>query len=410
MINSLHIENFKSIRDMDLKLGTINCFIGANGAGKTNILEAIGVVSAAVFGVVDDEALLRRGIRPGVPRLYKTSNKKYKMSPHIAFTVGNQHCKYRVSLLNPLDKPKPKWNFKTESLESDDLEETYTRGVKTNPNSEIGGLPLVLSRLQPDSSTAVFLSDLREYALYNPNTPVLRGIVPDSQPRQPVGLAGGGLADGLQQLLSLYEGNDNIEEAIDDVESLFPWVSEMSTSTQISQILSSSLPRNKRTIIFEDRFMKQKYNKLTAVDASEGILYAIFLLVLCHSPHAPNIFAIDNIDQALNPRLLKHMIQLLQKWLILDNSNRQLFCTVHNPVVLDNLNITDNDVKLFVVDRDSNGITVASPINITEELISKSKELHITLSQLWTEGFLGGEEELSTQKKISVGVSNATRQ
>ena len=42
---------------MTLELGRVNCLIGANGVGKSNILEAIGVLGAAANGVVDDEAL-----------------------------------------------------------------------------------------------------------------------------------------------------------------------------------------------------------------------------------------------------------------------------------------------------------------------------------------------------------------
>jgi len=61
MIRQIEIDNFKSIRHADIELGNINLFIGENGAGKSNILEAIGVISAAVYGTVDDESLLRRG-------------------------------------------------------------------------------------------------------------------------------------------------------------------------------------------------------------------------------------------------------------------------------------------------------------------------------------------------------------
>ena len=117
MLDSLEISNFKSFRKASLQFGRLNIFIGANGAGKTNLLEAIGVVSAAAFGVVDDESLLRRGIRPGVPRLYKTSNKHHPMSSDIYFEAHGNACSYRVSLLNPLDKPRPKWHFKTERME-----------------------------------------------------------------------------------------------------------------------------------------------------------------------------------------------------------------------------------------------------------------------------------------------------
>ena len=73
MIRSIQIEGFKSIPSQTLELGRVNCFIGANGVGKSNILEAIGVLSAAASGKVDDESLLRRGVRAGTPRLFKTA-------------------------------------------------------------------------------------------------------------------------------------------------------------------------------------------------------------------------------------------------------------------------------------------------------------------------------------------------
>jgi predicted ATPase len=71
MIRNLTIERFKSLVKLELELGRINVFVGANGSGKTNLLEAIGVLGAAAFGLVDDETLQRRGVRPGVPQLYR---------------------------------------------------------------------------------------------------------------------------------------------------------------------------------------------------------------------------------------------------------------------------------------------------------------------------------------------------
>ena len=51
MITSLKINGFKSIYDEVINLKVINVFIGANGCGKSNILEALGVISAAAFGL-----------------------------------------------------------------------------------------------------------------------------------------------------------------------------------------------------------------------------------------------------------------------------------------------------------------------------------------------------------------------
>lgn len=73
MLRTLTIQGFKSIANLELELGRVNCLIGANGVGKSNVLEALGILGAAASGVVDDESLLRRGVRAGTPRLYKTS-------------------------------------------------------------------------------------------------------------------------------------------------------------------------------------------------------------------------------------------------------------------------------------------------------------------------------------------------
>ncbi|MCC6459853.1 MAG: AAA family ATPase, partial [Saprospiraceae bacterium] len=46
LIQNLHIQNFKSIRDLTLDCDRINIFIGKPNAGKSNILEAISLLGA----------------------------------------------------------------------------------------------------------------------------------------------------------------------------------------------------------------------------------------------------------------------------------------------------------------------------------------------------------------------------
>ena len=41
MIRKVRIENYKSIPSLTLDLGRLTVLIGANGSGKSNILEAI---------------------------------------------------------------------------------------------------------------------------------------------------------------------------------------------------------------------------------------------------------------------------------------------------------------------------------------------------------------------------------
>ena len=56
MIDRIVIENFKSLRRVDLKLGRLNLLVGANGSGKLNLLDALRGECSAHAGTasVDD--------------------------------------------------------------------------------------------------------------------------------------------------------------------------------------------------------------------------------------------------------------------------------------------------------------------------------------------------------------------
>jgi energy-coupling factor transporter ATP-binding protein EcfA2 len=41
MIHKVRIQNFRSLRDVDIELERFTVFVGANGSGKTSVLEAI---------------------------------------------------------------------------------------------------------------------------------------------------------------------------------------------------------------------------------------------------------------------------------------------------------------------------------------------------------------------------------
>jgi AAA15 family ATPase/GTPase len=50
MIKNLHIQNFKSIKDLKLDCSRVNVFIGEPNTGKSNILEALAIRSASYTG------------------------------------------------------------------------------------------------------------------------------------------------------------------------------------------------------------------------------------------------------------------------------------------------------------------------------------------------------------------------
>ncbi len=388
MIKTLHIQGFKSISDQALELGRVNCLIGANGVGKSNVLEALGVLSAAANGVVDDESLLRRGVRAGLPRMYKSSFATEKTPVHIALSAeGARGELYRVSLLNPLESPEPAWSYKTELLR-DGNEDIVSDGIrnKKNLNPKAGLAALRKVEISPENPAAVLMARLQEYAIYCPNTPILRGVAQDLQSRSPVGLNGGSLADGFAELRKAFRDAEE-QTPYDQLLELIDWVSDIQTTSQGINLLSPKVPRTKLMLKFTDRFMNASRNELTAYDASEGALYIIFCAVLCLLPISPRLFAVDNLDQALNPRLVTGLVSRLSPWLKQNGPDRQIIFTAHNPAVLDGLDIADSEVRLFAVERNSEGMTTIRRVELSPDLLAKNKDY--PLSRLWMMGTLG---------------------
>ncbi len=396
MITKFIVESFKSLEKAEIELGAVNVFVGANGSGKSNLLEAVGVLGAAAFGRVDDESLLRRGVRPGVPTLYKSSfpRKKAERVPHILFCAESPKASYQVSLLNPLTDPSPAWKFKTERLRRGDeslADRSPFRKTAQFLDAEQGLTALQSFALPRGDPARDLLDDLRNYSIYCANTPTLRGLVADPQVREPIGLSGGRLPQALSELLRARYREDNKElgEKIEEIDPLIDWAEDFGSASSAMVPLSPAAASSPRVVRFRDRYMAKNRNVLTGYDASEGALYILFAAVCMLHPKSSKAFAIDNVDQALNPRLAMRLATLICKWALESKSEKQGLITCHNPAVLDGLPLKDDRVRLFVVDRDVRGHTVIKRIQIDDALLSKGAK-GWTLSRLWMNGLIGG--------------------
>jgi hypothetical protein len=167
------------------------------------------------------------------------------------------------------------------------------------------------------------------------------------------------------------------------------WVESFGAEAAADLPLSPSAAGSPRVIRFQDRFMKKGRNVLSGYDASEGALYVLFLAVLAAHPLSPGLYAVDNADHGLNPRLARDLMSHYCQWLLTGPEPRQALLTTHNPLVLDGLPLQDDRVRLFTVSRTSSGRTVVNRVKIDQKLMEKAKQ-GWTLSRLWVMGHLGG--------------------
>lgn len=118
----------------------------------------------------------------------------------------------------------------------------------------------------------------------------------------------------------------------------------------------------------------------------------MFLLVLLLHKDSPDFFALDNIDTALNPGLVRELIH--QVAIILSkNPHKQIFLTTHNPSTLDSVDLFDDTHRLFVVERDKDGHTKSKRIQPPKGMTRKEweeKYYGMKLSEIWLSGAIGG--------------------
>src|SRR5580698_155456 len=111
MISKIQVENYKSISKLALDLGRLTVLIGANGSGKSNILEAIALASAAAQDKLDNEFLISRGIRVSETRFMRSAfNKAAKSSEAIRVLVeGANEVAFECHLSADETFSYPKW-------------------------------------------------------------------------------------------------------------------------------------------------------------------------------------------------------------------------------------------------------------------------------------------------------------
>lgn len=393
MITKLTVKSFKTLEKAEVNLGLVNVFIGANGSGKSNLLEALGVLSAAADGKVNDQVLLQRGVRPGLPQLYKSAFTE-KLPPHISFGAWNDDASYDVSLNNPSGTSSKAWRYKTEKwMQGDRKLASRSPATVDNPNTEAGLANAKAIEMKPGSAGLNLLKLLQNYVVFNPTTPVLRGTAPENQPREPVGLHGGRLAEAVGELLARVNArgkkDKHATKVCTEALGLIDWAKAYRSESADKVPLSASAGASPLVISFVDRYMRAGRNVLSGYDASEGALYVLFLAVLAAHPESPRLFAIDNADHGLNPRLAKSLFKHFCGWMLDVPEPRQVLLTTHNPQVLDGLPLRDERVRLFTVARTDSGRSVIRRVEVSEKMLKMADE-GWTLSRLWVMGHLGG--------------------
>jgi len=401
-VSQVRIKYFKSIVDQTIDLGQLNVFIGTNGAGKSNFLEAIGVLSCAMDGRIDYSKLADRGARLSAPEVFRSSfkNLKRKTTFSLFSRFGGLNYEGKIRANDDAE-----FIFLDEDVRNENTLGKRKNSLVTIPNfvdlAELNPQQSILSTLETlgqfNSSELKALKAIQRFAIYAPSTPILRGVSPDSSNREPLGLYGGSLSsalvDVIREINNSKTGSSPSANNLNRFFDLLDWFESIGTTDEISsQLQSKHLHTGKRVVCYTDKYMREKFNNLYAYDVSEGALYILFMLVLLLHKKAPPLFAVDNVDNALNPGMVSHMMGHILE-LLKVMPEKQVLMTTHNPIVLDAVDLFNDQHRLFVVQRNQYGHTeikrIEPPPGFTRETWVE-KHGGLRLSEIWLSGVIGG--------------------
>ena len=122
MIERIIIENYKSIRKMDLRLGAINILIGANGAGKSNFISFFELARQVFSGKIEQYSkkklagnLLYHGLKhsdyiSGILDFDNTRAYSFKLTPQNDESLWISQFGFRLNIDQRPDKNYDQWN------------------------------------------------------------------------------------------------------------------------------------------------------------------------------------------------------------------------------------------------------------------------------------------------------------
>lgn len=210
---------------------------------------------------------------------------------------------------------------------------------------------------------------LLKFLTYTPREDVLRDLARDSDV-EPIGIHG----EGLFKLLQVLDSEGQLSLVKEQL-ALLGWFDDLSVASGVNP--SSRALQIRDVFIEGDAPFDQR-------SANEGFLFVLLYACLLISKYTPRFFAVDNVDTALNPKLCARTVKMFAE--LTKTYDRRVLLTAHNPGALDGLDLNDDEQRLFVVYRNTEGRTRARRI-LPADLPAGGEPLR--LSEAFLRGYLG---------------------
>ncbi|WP_253899628.1 AAA family ATPase [Corallococcus carmarthensis] len=353
MLDSIHLKNFKSFADAEVKLAPLTVLVGANASGKSNLLDALRLVQRLGLGLTLTEAIqgrreagreVFRGLRGGSAGLARTNQSSVELS--FSWSFGNGLWRHHMGL-QTLDMGEPEFLWEALKHEVGGMtafDVNYVSdGAGHRWSGSLGGRPLpredvALNKALKGANRSL-LRSARNIAAHQsgfPVTPlllcrtlestVLLELIPERMrsycPKQDLELAAEG--ENISSILwSISQDDGARQEWVD-------WLSEL-CAPEISGLdfIETELGDVMLVLVEKDG------TRTPARSMSDGTLRFLGTLVALRTVPPESIVMLEEPETGLHPQRIHLLVEFLEA--VTRERNIQVIMTTHSPQVLDAL-------------------------------------------------------------------------
>jgi predicted ATPase len=374
-LTHLRIAGYRRLANINLQLRPMMVMIGANGVGKTSVLDAVSLLSASAPGDLKSGlsarggivSVLTRGVADeltfGASMAVPNNNPlEYELSLRAS---GNGYEIIHEELRQDRGHIRP---FLHITAEGGGVR--YYNGSKlVSPDWDFDQYETALSQVpkmfrEPEE----FRKMLSTATLYHVLDVGPRAPVKLPQPMKPAELPGADGEDLVPLLYTLREGDPSrFDSILDSLHVAFPTLAELAFPPVAAGTIAMT---------WKDRSFDKP---LFMNELSEGTLRFLWLTALLQSPSLSTVTMIDEPKVSLHPELLGLLADLMRE----ASARTQLIIATHSDRLIRFL----EPKEVVVMDPDDDGLATAT---WADDLDIEKWMQEYTLDEVWRMGRMGG--------------------
>ena len=377
-MKNIKIEGFRRLNDIEINMRPLMVMIGANGVGKSSLLDAVSLLAASAAGELNRTLnnmggvadVITRGRSEAVHLEASMEDPGYELFEYCLYIEPKGQA-YNISQ-EMLTQLQPDFQDPFKHIESDYGDIRYF-DVETDrlvrPEWEHNPLETSLSQVpkmfrRPEELRRV-LNSVIQYHVLDVSK---RAPIKLPQQMKPADLPGSDGEDLISFLYNLRESDHDRYELIEDtLKAAFPGFESLNFPPVAAGMLSMTWKE------------KQFRNPLYIHQLSEGTLRFLWLVALLQSPGLSVITMIDEPEVSLHPEMLSLIADLMRE----ASERTQVIIATHSDSLIRFL----DPKEVIVMDIDEDGFTTAEWAD-TLDIEHWLKEY--SLDELWRMGRIGG--------------------